>query len=288
MTSHPSSARESANPSRILLAATPIGDSDDASPRLVRALQDADLIAAEDTRKLLALCSRLGIQVSGEITAVHEHNEHDRAARLVQRAQNGERIVLVSDAGMPTVSDPGYRVVKAAIEAGVTISALPGPSAVLTALAVSGLPSDRFCFEGFPPRREGERAKYLRDLARETRTMIFFESPRRVHDTIAAMAQSWGEERQAVICRELTKTHEEILRGTLAQLRGATDKEIRGEITIVVAGADEDVRAEDHVAAVLQLAAEGMRLKDAAKQVSAATGARANDLYRAALARGED
>lgn len=304
MTSHPHSERTSEHPrehpswhpshypsdhpGRILLAATPIGDSDDASPRLLQALQNADLIAAEDTRKLLALCKRLGVQLRAEILAVHEHNEADRAARLVERAAGGEHILLVSDAGMPTVSDPGFRLVNAAIDAGVPVSALPGPSAVLTALAVSGLPSDRFCFEGFAPRRDGERARYFADLRGETRTMVFFESPRRLHSTLAAMAGQWGGQRRAAVCRELTKTHEEILRGTLAELVEATSGEVRGEITVVVAGAQrEDVRAADHAGAVLQLAGEGMRLKDAAKQVAAATGARANDLYRAALARGE-
>lgn len=268
----------------ILLAATPIGDSEDASKRLLRALQNADLIAAEDTRKLRALCARLGITPCGEIIAVHEHNESDRAVQLVERARAGAQILLVSDAGMPTVSDPGFRLVNSAIAAGLRVSAIPGPSAVLTALAVSGLPSDRFSFEGFPPRRENERQRLFTDLAVETRTMVFFESPRRLNSTLTAMAKQWGSERSAVVCRELTKTHEEILRGTLGELVERTAGEIRGEITLVVAGCKPGgVNALDHVEAVLQLAQEGMRLKEAAKQVAQATGARPNDLYRAAL-----
>ncbi|MDO5729344.1 MAG: 16S rRNA (cytidine(1402)-2'-O)-methyltransferase [Actinomycetaceae bacterium] len=270
----------------ILLAATPIGDSSDASPRLVRALGEADCVAAEDTRKLLALCSRIGVRINGHLMSLHEHNESQRSASIVDRAEGGERVLIVSDAGMPTVSDPGFRVVSEAVRRGVQISALPGPSAVLTALAVSGLPSDRFCFDGFPPRKSGEKQRFFTALKDEIRTLILFESPRRIHDTVTVMADTLGGDRPAVLCRELTKTHEEIIRGDLNHLIHATRDEMRGEITLVVAGANPRAeRAEDHVAAVLALADEGMRLKDAAAQVSEVTGIKKNELYRAALAR---
>lgn len=270
----------------ILLAATPIGDSSDASPRLIRALGEADCVAAEDTRKLLSLCSRIGVRINGHIMSLHEHNESARSASVVDRAQDGERVIVVSDAGMPTVSDPGFRVVSEAVERGVPVTALPGPSAVLTALAISGLPSDRFCFDGFPPRKEGDKNRFFEALAHETRTMIFFESAKRIHDTLTVMANAFGGDRRAVICRELTKTHEEIIRGDLNHLIYMTRETLRGEITLVVAGADPQMpKADDHVAAVLALADEGMRLKDAAKQVSDATGIKKNELYRAALAR---
>lgn len=272
----------------ILLAATPIGDSDDASPRLLAALSEADVVAAEDTRKLLALCARLGVRVNGHLMSLHEHNEDERAANLVSRAQDGARVLVVSDAGMPTVSDPGFRVVSEAARRGVRVSALPGPSAVLTALAVSGLPSNRFCFEGFLPRKNGERKRALEALRAEQRTMIFFESARRINDTLANMAEAFGGQRAAVVCRELTKVHEEVIRGDLNHLIYQTRDEIRGEITLVVAGADGCAEsADDHVAAVLRLAHEGMRLKEAAAQVSEASGVRKNELYRAALARYE-
>ncbi|MEE0239204.1 MAG: SAM-dependent methyltransferase, partial [Pauljensenia sp.] len=191
--------------------------------------------------------------------------------------------VFVSDAGMPTVSDPGFRLARAAIDAGVPLSVLPGPSAPLVALALSGLPSDRFAFEGFLPRKDGEATRYLKDLATDPHTLIFFESPRRAASTLTRMAEVFGADRPAALCRELTKDYEEVRRGTLGQLAaGAGD--VLGEVTIVVAGYEHSARAEDHVGAVLALAAEGMRLKDAAAEVAAATGARKNDLYKVALA----
>lgn len=270
----------------ILLAATPIGDTDDASPRLIRALAEADLVAAEDTRKLLKLCSRIGVRINGDIISLHEHNERERGTMVVDRALDGERVLIVSDAGMPTVSDPGYRVVSEAAKRDVHVSALPGPSAVLTALSISGLPTDRFCFEGFPPRKEGERNRYFEKLAEEERTMIFFESAKRVHETLTDMANNFGGGRQGVICRELTKVHEEIIRGDLNHLIYETRDNMRGEITLVIAGADpKEESAEDHVAEVIALAEGGMRLKEAAKKVSKETGVRKNELYRAALAR---
>ena len=267
----------------ILLAATPIGDVRDASPRVVAALEGADIVAAEDTRRALALASRLGIKLGGRLIALHDHNEAEKAAGIVEAARGGARVVFVSDAGMPTVSDPGFRLACAAIDAGVPLSVLPGPSAPLVALALSGLPSDRFAFEGFLPRKDGEATRYLQDLATDPHTLIFFESPRRAAATLSRMAEVLGGDRRAALCRELTKDYEEVRRGTLGELAEGTD-DVLGEVTIVVAGYERSARAEDHVGAVLALAAEGMRLKDAAAEVAAATGARKNDLYKAALA----
>ncbi|MEZ7769193.1 16S rRNA (cytidine(1402)-2'-O)-methyltransferase [Pauljensenia sp. 20925_1_25] len=271
------------DPGSILLAATPIGDVRDASPRVVAALEEADIIAAEDTRRALALASRLGIKLGGRLIALHDHNEAEKAAGIVEAARGGACVVFVSDAGMPTVSDPGFRLACAAIDAGVPLSVLPGPSAPLVALALSGLPSDRFAFEGFLPRKDGEATRYLQDLATDPHTLIFFESPRRAAATLSRMAEVLGGDRRAALCRELTKDYEEVRRGTLGELAEGADN-ILGEVTIVVAGYEHSARAEDHVGAVLALAAEGMRLKDAAAEVAAATGARKNDLYKAALA----
>ena len=271
------------DPGSILLAATPIGDVRDASPRVVAALEEADVVAAEDTRRALALASRLGIKLGGRLIALHDHNEAEKAAGIVESARGGARVVFVSDAGMPTVSDPGFRLARAAIDAGVPLSVLPGPSAPLVALALSGLPSDRFAFEGFLPRKDGEATRYLQDLATDPHTLIFFESPRRAAATLSRMAEVLGGDRRAALCRELTKEYEEVRRGTLGELAEGAD-DILGEVTIVVAGYERSARAEDHVGAVLALAAEGMRLKDAAAEVAAATGARKNDLYKAALA----
>lgn len=275
-------------PGSILLAATPIGDVTDASPRFIRALGEAEIIAAEDTRRLLGLANRLQTRINGTLISLHDHNEADKAERLVDLAEGGARVLLVSDAGMPTVSDPGFRVVRAAVNRGVQVSALPGPSAPITALAVSGLPSDRFSFEGFLPRKPGEAQAYLLALAQDPHTLIFFESPKRLNETLRAMAQAFGPQRQGVVCRELTKTHEEILRGELESLVEQTSGEMLGEITIVIAGYRGRGNAEDHVQAVLALAAEGMRLKDAAAEVSEATGLRKNELYKAALRRKEE
>ena len=271
------------DPGSILLAATPIGDVRDASPRVIAALEGADIIAAEDTRRALALASRLGIKLGGRLIALHDHNEAEKAAGIVEAARGGARVVFVSDAGMPTVSDPGFRLACAAIDAGVPLSVLPGPSAPLVALALSGLPSDRFAFEGFLPRKDGEATRYLQDLATDPHTLIFFESPRRAAATLSRMAEVLGGDRRAALCRELTKDYEEVRRGTLGELAEGADN-ILGEVTIVVAGYERSARAEDHVGAVLALAAEGMRLKDAAAEVADATGARKNDLYKAALA----
>ncbi len=266
------------------LAATPIGNLGDASPRLKEALASADAIAAEDTRHTAQLLRLLGIEARPELIALHDHNERDRAEMIVQRAAH-EEILLVSDAGMPTVSDPGFRVVQLAADRGVTVSAIPGPSAVITALAVAGLPTDRFTFEGFLPRKAGERARVLRDLAAERRTLVFFEAPSRIADSLAALAEAFGAERSAAVCRELTKLHEEVTRGSLAALAEWASHGVRGEIVLVVAGAPEsEVSPASALAEVLDRVASGERMKDATKAVSEATGLSAKELYAAALA----
>ncbi len=272
-------------PGAITLVATPIGNVYDASPRLVAALAHADLVAAEDTRRLLALASRLNVRLGGRLLSVHEHNEPDRAPELLRAAQQGKSVVLVTDAGMPSVSDPGYRMVSAAAAAGVPVTAAPGPSAVLTALALSGLASDRFCFEGFLPRKSGQRRRHLLGLAGEPRTMVFFESPRRVHQSLSVMAEVLGPQRPAALCRELTKTYEQVLRAPLGQLVEATSGEVLGEVVLVVAGArPKPVDPQQAGAQALSLSDSGARLKDAAAQVAQQTGLRTNEVYRAALA----
>ena len=269
----------------LVLAATPIGDVEDASPRLRRLLVEAEVVAAEDTRRLLALAARLELRVVGRIVSYHEHNETARADELLDVVEGGGTVLVVTDAGMPTVSDPGYRVVTRAVERGLRVTAAPGPSAVLTALAVSGLATDRFCFEGFAPRKAGDRARTFGALADERRTMVFFESPHRVHDTLAAMAEAFGPERPAAVCRELTKTYEEVVRGTLAELAQWATGEVRGEITVVVAGATGPAGSvEDAVAEVLARVEAGERFKSAVAEVAAASGLAKNELYEAALA----
>lgn len=266
------------------MAATPIGNVSDASPRLRCALEQADLIAAEDTRRLRALAQRLDVETRGRVIAFHEHNERDRAPELLEAARDGRRVLVVSDAGMPSVSDPGYRLVRAAVQVQLPVTVAPGPSAVLTALALSGLASDRFCFEGFLPRKLGERIRALESLATQERTMIFLESPRRVHDALVTMAEVLGGERPAALCRELTKTHEEVLRAPLAELVRATADGVLGEVVLVVAGAEPVVvGSEDAARRALALAGTGMRLKAAAAQVAGELGLRPNEVYRAAL-----
>jgi 16S rRNA (cytidine1402-2'-O)-methyltransferase len=221
----------------LVLAGTPIGRPDDAPARLARELATADVVAAEDTRRLKRLTADLGIELSGRVVSYFEGNEQGRTPQLLEALVSGERVVLVTDAGMPSVSDPGYRLVAAAVEAGVAVTVVPGPSAVLAALAVSGLPVDRFCFEGFLPRKAGERSRRLDLLAEEERTMVFFEAPHRTQAALVAMADSFGADRQAAVCRELTKTHEEVRRGGLGTLVAWAADGVRGEVTIVVAGA---------------------------------------------------
>lgn len=270
---------------QIVLAATPIGNDDDASFRLRSEIEGADVIAAEDTRRFLNLAGRLGIEVTARILSYYEHNEAERGPYLLELAAS-QRVLVVTDAGMPSVSDPGYRLVARAAEAGVPVTVVPGPSAVLTALAISGLATDRFCFEGFLPRKDGEQRKYLRQIAGEDRTMVFFESPRRVGATLAAMRDELGTSRRACVCRELTKIHEEVVRGSLGDLANRFAGDVLGEIAIVVAGAEKaEVDAELAVSEVEDLEAAGLRLKDAAAHVAARTGLRKKDLYEAALSR---
>lgn len=268
----------------IILAATPIGNLGDASRRLVEALQDAAIVAAEDTRTTQRLLAALAIANRPRLIALHDHNEKERAPEIVELAREQDVLVL-SDAGMPTVSDPGYGLVAAAVAAGVDVTAIPGPSAVITALAVSGLPTDRFTFEGFVARKPGERAAGLRGLASEPRTMVFFESPARLAATLADMAAAFGDDRRAAVCRELTKLHEEVARGTLAELAAWAEGGVRGEVVVVVEGAAaREVAFPDAVTQVLELVRDGTRLKDAAAEVADLTGHSRRELYQAALA----
>ena len=270
----------------LVLAATPIGNTEDASPRLIRLLAGADVVAAEDTRRLHGLAGRLGVEMHGKVISYHEHNETARADELLDVVDGGGTVVVVTDAGMPSVSDPGYRVVERAIERGLRITVAPGPSAVLTALALSGLPTDRFTFEGFLPRKAGDRSRTLTALSTEPRTMVFFEAPHRFAETLSAMAAVLGPARPAAVARELTKTYEEVLRGPLADLaERAAVEQLRGEICVVVSGAPV-VRASvgDLVGEVLERVAAGERLKAVVAEVAETAGVPKRDLYAAALA----
>lgn len=272
---------------RIVLAATPIGNVGDASSRLIELLATADIVAAEDTRRLHRLVTALGVEVSGRVISYHEHNEVAKTGELLDHVRAGKTILMVSDAGMPAVSDPGFRLVEGAVAAGLTVTAVPGPSAVLTALALSGLPTDRFCFEGFLPRKAGERNSRLADLADERRTMVFFEAPHRLEVMLRALHERFGADRRAAVCRELTKTYEEVIRGTLRELlEWAENNEVRGEIAVVVGGAPEQEpgKPEDHVAAVNQLMSQGIRLKEAVAAVADDARVSKRELYSAVLA----
>lgn len=274
-------------PGRIVLAATPIGNVGDASPRLIELLTTADIVAAEDTRRLHRLVQNLGITVGGRVISYHEHNEDTKTAELLDLVRAGKTMVMVTDAGMPAVSDPGFRLVEGAVAAGLTVTAVPGPSAVLTALALSGLPTDRFCFEGFLPRKAGERASRLAELDTERRTMVFFEAPHRLEVMLRALHDRFGPARPAAVCRELTKTYEEVIRGPLRELlEWAETNEVRGEIAVVVGGAPEKEpgKPEDHVAAVNGLVAKGIRLKDAVAAVAEDAKVSKRELYSAVLA----
>jgi 16S rRNA (cytidine1402-2'-O)-methyltransferase len=229
----------------LVLAGTPIGRPDDAAVRLATELAGADVVAAEDTRRLKRLAADLGIELSGRVVSYFEGNEASRTPQLLEALATGDRVVLVTDAGMPSVSDPGYRLVAAAVEAGFRVTVVPGPSAVLAALAVSGLPVDRFCFEGFLPRKAGERSRRLELLEDEPRTMVFFEAPHRTEATLRAMSDAFGADRLAAVCRELTKTHEEVRRDGLGTLAAWAAEGVRGEVTIVVAGAGEPAGTTD-------------------------------------------
>lgn len=266
----------------IILGATPIGNLGDASGRLREALATAPVIAAEDTRTTRQLIRALGIDAQPQLVALHEHNEEAASPALVERARD-EDVLVLTDAGMPTVSDPGFRLVQAAVAAGVAVTCLPGPSAVLTALALSGLPTDRFAFDGFLPRKGGERDRMLAALAREERTVVLFEAPHRLTDALEAIDRAMPGRRVAV-CRELTKRYEEVRRGTAAELLPWAREGVKGEIVLVLEGAAPVLADLDAaVQQVLGLKAAGMRLKEAAAEVAEATGHPRNALYRAAL-----
>ena len=270
------------------LAATPIGNMGDASPRLIAALRDADIIAAEDTRRLRKLLSMLQVETAAQIVSYYDQVEVERLPWLIERLQQGATVVLVTDAGMPSVSDPGYRLVDAAIAKGLPVSAIPGPSAVTTAIALSGLPVDRFTFEGFLPRKAGERERRLESLATEQRTMVFFEAPHRTREVLAAMAAVFGPDRRVAVCRELTKTYEEVMRGTLAEALTWAEKEILGEVSIVVAGMDAAAAVERtpsaYVAEVEARVAAGADRKEAVVEVAKALGVPRRDVYDAVVA----
>lgn len=275
----------------LLLAATPVGNAEDASARLIDALRECDVIAAEDTRKLRGLTARLGIEPRGQVLSFFEGNESTRAPELIERARSGAKVLVVTDAGMPSISDPGFRLVREAHDAGIAVTCLPGPSAALAALVLSGLPVARFAFEGFLPRKAGERRRRLESLAREERTMVFFEAPHRLEASLADMVHAFGGTRQAAVCRELTKVHEEVIRGALSDLLTWATGEVRGEITVVVDGASsEEVRSaaglstdEGIAAAVVEAMAEGASRKDAVAQVAARSGLPKRRVYDVSL-----
>jgi 16S rRNA (cytidine1402-2'-O)-methyltransferase len=272
---------------RLVLGGAPLGQPGDVGPRLREALATADVLAVEDTRRLARLAADLGVTVAGRVVTFHESVERSRLPGLLAALIDGQTVLLLTDAGMPSVSDPGYSLVRAAIEAGVEVTSVPGPSAVTTALAVSGLPVDRFCFEGFLPRRGGERRSRLAALADERRTMVFFESPHRLADALADAAAAFGEARPAAVCRELTKTHEEIRRGALAELAAWAADGVKGEITLVVGGAPDepvDLSPEELAAAVAGEEAAGASRKEAIRAVVVRTGLPRRTVYDAVVA----
>jgi len=272
----------------LVIAGVPLGNPGDASARLRSALEAADVIAAEDTRRLRRLAADLDVHLGGRIVSYFEANEATRTGELVADLQAGSRVLLVTDAGMPSISDPGYRLVVAALTADIPVTCLPGPSAVTTALALSGLPVDRFCFEGFLPRRSGARAARLSELATEPRTMVFFEAPHRLGECLGALSAAFGESRPAAVCRELTKTYEEVRRGPLSELVTWAADGVRGEITIVVGGAQLVAESFD-AASLADLVSDaldaGMARKEAIAAVASRTGASRRDVFDALVAR---
>ncbi|MEL4210963.1 16S rRNA (cytidine(1402)-2'-O)-methyltransferase [Corynebacterium bovis] len=270
----------------VILAATPLGDPLDASVRLLDALATADVVAAEDTRRTRALADALGVTLRGRVVSNFDHNEQDRAAGLVREAAHGARVLVVTDAGMPSVSDPGFPLVQAAHEAGVPVTCLPGPSAVPTALALSGVGVGTFAFDGFAPRKDGARRTWLEEVRTSRRAVCFFESPHRLAATLALAAEVVGPDRRAAVCRELTKTYEEVRRGGLGELAAWAADGVRGEVTVVIEGSDGTPRSapEDLVGDVEAKVAGGRRLKDACGDVAAATGVSKRELYEAVLA----
>jgi 16S rRNA (cytidine1402-2'-O)-methyltransferase len=271
----------------LTIAAVPIGQPGDASTRLASALETAGIIAAEDTRRLRRLAAALGVRLTGRVVSYYDDVESRRVPGLLAELTAGHDVLLVTDAGMPGVSDPGYRLIAAAADAGLRVTVLPGPSAVTTALVISGLPSDRFVFEGFPPRRAGERAKRFAELAGERRTLVFFESPRRLAATLAELSTAFGTERRAAVCRELTKTHEEIVRGTLGVLAADLAGGVLGEVTLVIAGAQPAavaVSPGEAAAAVAAREERGQPRKEAIVAVARELGVPRREVYDAVVA----
>jgi len=270
---------------RLLLGATPLGQPSDASPRLIAALASADVVAAEDTRRVRTLAKALDVRIGGNIVSFFDHVEAARVPELVEAIGAGATVLVVSDAGMPLINDPGHRLVAACVAAGLPVQCLPGPSAVTTALAVSGLPSEKFCFEGFAPRKQAARRSWLASLAGERRTTVFFESPRRLQACLRDAVEQLGGDRRAAVCRELTKVHEEVVRGSLDELAAWAADKVLGEITVVLAGATPRAELPALVVEVSALVDGGMGVKDACAQVIAATpGAPSRrELYDAVL-----
>lgn len=268
---------EEDNLGKVVLAATPIGNMGDASSRLINLLETADIVAAEDTRRLYDLANRLGVHVSGQVIAYHDHNEHNKADGLLDKVEQGNTVLVVSDAGMPTINDPGLAIVRRAIERDLPVTCAPGPSAVLDALALSGLPTDRFCYEGFLPRKSGDRQQHLRSLLSERRTIVFYEAPHRIAESMEDLLEVFGADRKMALCRELTKDFEEIRRGTISQICKSVENDPpRGEIVLAIAGAsDEEIKQQNIDLSVEQLAQmsydlsqnEGLRIKDAITRI---------------------
>jgi 16S rRNA (cytidine1402-2'-O)-methyltransferase len=270
----------------LILAATPIGNLSDASARLIEHLGTSKFIAAEDTRTLLKLARSLGVKLDAKLFSLHEHNEAERVTQLLEIAAT-EDVLVVSDAGMPTVSDPGFVLVRAAIEAGIEVTVIPGPSAVLAALAVSGLPTDRFSFEGFLPRKSGERRKLFQSLLLETRTMVFFESPHRIDDALKDALYVFGESRQATVSRELTKKFEQTIRGTIPELLEWSANPTKGELVLVIAGNSEasvtTATLEELLLEVEEGRSAGLSLKQSVAKVAEKHSLSKSDLYQQVL-----
>jgi 16S rRNA (cytidine1402-2'-O)-methyltransferase len=271
----------------LILAATPLGNPGDASARLKAAIESASIIAAEDSRRFHRLCADIETTFTARVLSFFEGNEEDRTRELLTELQNGATVLVLSDAGMPTISDPGFRLMRDAIGLGIEVSVIPGPSAVTMAVALSGLPTDRFTFEGFPPRASGARISTFEKLRHEERTMVFFEAPHRLGDSLGNAVSVFGAERRGAICREMTKRYEETIRGSLAQLSSWADtNEVLGEITLVIAGASEDsaaTTAEDMVARVREFEGAGMDRKGAIASVAQEFGIAKRLVYAAVV-----
>lgn len=272
------------NCGRLLLGATPLGQPSDASPRLIAALGSADVVAAEDTRRVRTLAHELDVRITGKVVSLFDQVEAVRVPVLLAEIRAGATVLVVSDAGMPVISDPGYRLVAACVDAGLMVTCLPGPSAVITALAVSGLPAEKFCFEGFAPRKQAARRSWLATLAAERRSCVFFESPRRLAACLQDAVEQLGGDRLAVVCRELTKVHEEVVRGSLDELAAWAADGVLGEITVVLAGATPRADLPALLLEVKELVRQGVRAKEACTRVSAAhPEMRTRQLYEAFL-----